>query len=181
MSPGYVPRSTGSRNQRFWCASSNDAAAASPRMGLRFSVIPTGVFTRERSASTASPCEYRSRLCETAIAVGQSRMPGALRPSACPRNAVDPRLVVGDPALDDVAERVGHEPRVLGEAQRRVAHGPAADLLPRLRQVPVVEGRDRLDPALQQPSTSRRYQATPRGFSAPRPSGCTRGQAIEKR
>ena len=47
-------------------------------------MIPTGAVSR--SASTASPCES-SRWWEARNAVGQSRMPGALMPSAWPRKA----------------------------------------------------------------------------------------------
>ena len=60
-----------------------------------------------------------------------------------------PRLVVRDPALDDVAELGRHVRRVVGEAQRGVTHRPAAGLLAGLREVPVVERRDGLDAALQ--------------------------------
>ena len=44
-----------------------------------------------------------------------------------------------------------HDARVLGEALGRVALRPAARVLERLGQVPVVERRDRLDAALAQP------------------------------
>ena len=57
------------------------------------------------------------------------------------------RLVDRDPVLGEVAERVGHERRVLAEAVRRLAGGPAALVLERLRQVPVVERHVRLDAA----------------------------------
>jgi hypothetical protein len=62
-----------------------------------------------------------------------------------------PRLVVGDPLRDHVAELLRHQPRVLGEALGRVARRPAAAVLQRLREIPVVQRGDRLDPALEQP------------------------------
>ena len=110
-------------------------------------MIPTGR-RASRSAGTASPCDS-SRWWETRSAVGQSRMPGALTPSAWPRNATThgSLWVI---QRRDVAELAGHQRRVLGEPLGRVARGPAAGRLARLRQVPVVERRDRLDAALAQ-------------------------------
>ena len=61
-----------------------------------------------------------------------------------------PRLVEGRPHLDPVAERVVHVERVLGEPLRGVADGPAALLLQRLRQVPVVQRQPREDVGIQQ-------------------------------
>ena len=65
-----------------------------------------------------------------------------------PEEGGHPRLVVGDPAVDHVAELGGHQRRVVGEPLGRVAHRPAAGRLARLRQVPVVERGHRLDAAL---------------------------------
>ena len=62
-----------------------------------------------------------------------------------------PRLVVRDPVADDVAERVRHPARVLGEARGGLARGPAAAVLQRGGQVAVVERHDRIDAALAQP------------------------------
>ena len=50
-----------------------------------------------------------------------------------------PRLVERGPGVDPVAERVVHVAGVVGEAVRGVAVRPAAPLLERLRQVPVVQ------------------------------------------
>ena len=61
-----------------------------------------------------------------------------------------PGLVVGHPGRDQIAQLLRHQRGVVGEALGRVARGPAADLLERLRQVPVVERGDRLDTALEQ-------------------------------
>jgi hypothetical protein len=49
-----------------------------------------------------------------------------------------------------VAERLDRECRVLGEAQGGVAIDPPAGILERLRQVPVVERRERADTPLEQ-------------------------------
>ena len=111
-------------------------------------MIPTGALTRARSASTASPCES-SRWCATVSAVGQSRIPGALRPTACPRIATTHGSLWVIQPCDHVTELVGHRRRVVGEALRGVADRPAAGLLAGLRKIPVIERRDRLDPALQ--------------------------------
>src|SRR4029079_17764902 len=76
--------------------------------------------------------------------------PRRLDAEAVAEEGRDPGLVVGDPRVDDAVERVEDEPRVLGEAVADLARGPAALVLERLREVPVVEGRERLDPALAQ-------------------------------
>ena len=68
-----------------------------------------------------------------------------------PEEGDDPRLVVRDPVAHHVAELLAHQPRVLGEALGGVARRPAAGRLARARQVPVVQRRHRLDPALEQP------------------------------
>jgi hypothetical protein len=47
------------------------------------------------------------------------------------------------PVVDEVAEPVEDELRVLGEAQRDVARRPAALVLERLREIPVVERHER--------------------------------------
>ena len=53
----------------------------------RFSIAWPRVQPDGRGALNRAGVDFYRRLCETASAVGQSRMPGALRPSACPRNA----------------------------------------------------------------------------------------------
>jgi hypothetical protein len=61
-----------------------------------------------------------------------------------------PGLVVRDEALDAVAEPAGDELRVLAERLRGGALRPAAGVLERDREVPVVKRRHRLDPAPEQ-------------------------------
>ena len=89
------------------------------------------------------------------VADGQRRRPvahaGREAALGVAREGHHPRLVVGDPRPHEVAELARHVLRVLGEALRRVAVGPAAGVLQRLREVPVVERRGGLDPALEQP------------------------------
>ena len=60
------------------------------------------------------------------------------------------RLVEGGPVADPVAERLVHRDRVVEEALRGVAVRPAAGLLDRLRQIPVVEGEPGQDAVLEQ-------------------------------
>ena len=81
------------------------------------------------------------------LPVAHTRRLGADR---VPEERDHPRLVVRDPTLDDIAQGVRHQRRVLGEALGGLAHRPAAGELPRLRQVPVIERRDGLDPPLEQ-------------------------------
>ena len=59
------------------------------------------------------------------------------------------RLVEDDPVLDAVAQRADDVAGVVGKARGRVALGPAAGILERLRQVPVVQRRERADSRVQ--------------------------------
>jgi hypothetical protein len=56
-----------------------------------------------------------------------------------------PRLIEGGPSPDAVAERAVHQRSVLGETQGGVARRPAAAILERLGQVPVVQREPRID------------------------------------
>ncbi len=60
-----------------------------------------------------------------------------------------PRLVQRHPVLDHVRQRRVRDRRVVAEPLGRVAHEPAARVLERLRQVPVIERRVRRDAVLQ--------------------------------
>ena len=62
----------------------------------------------------------------------------------------DVRLVDRAPVRHPVAQPLGHDRRVLPEAQGGVAAEPAPGILERLRQVPVVEGGHRRDAGLEQ-------------------------------
>ena len=70
------------------------------------------------------------------------------RPVPEPRG--DPRLVVRDPVGDAVAEPLRDCFGVPDERFRGRARGPAALVLERLRQIPVVQGRERRHPLLEQ-------------------------------
>ncbi|MDF9805554.1 hypothetical protein M2436_004101 [Streptomyces sp. HB372] len=97
-----------------------------------------------------------------ARAVGQVQVVGGAqgREVAGPARGVDPvpvpeerrapGLVERRPGRHPVAQRPGHQARVLREPVRRVPLGPAARVLQLLRQVPVVERGDRSDPGRQQ-------------------------------
>ena len=56
-------------------------------------------------------------------------------------------LVQHDPVLDPVAEAARHDLRIIGEPMPDIAIKPAAPLLKRLRQIPVIEADPRRDPA----------------------------------
>src|SRR5918999_3462867 len=62
----------------------------------------------------------------------------------------DPGLVQGDPEPNIIREGLVDDAGVLCEAFARIPVGPAAQVLQRLRQVPVVEREHRLDGALPQ-------------------------------
>ena len=93
----------------------------------------------------------------------------------------DPGLVDRQPPAHAVAVRVEARRRVLGEALDRVAVAPAAVVLERLRQVPVVERHHGLDAALEQRVEQPLVVVEAAPFSGARPVGKSRGQAIEKR
>jgi hypothetical protein len=113
-------------------------------------------------AFSASPCES-SRWCEARRAVGQWR----LDPERVPEEGDDPRLVVGDELRHRRAEAVGDDRRVLGEPLCGVALAPAAGILQRLRQVPVVERGDRLDAAIEQALGEPPVERQPLGVRRP--------------
>ena len=87
--------------------------------------------------------------------------------------ADDPGLALRDPVANAVAEAGRDDLDVLGEGLGRVAHGPAAAVLERLRQVPVVERRERLDAA--------RRAARPRAGRSSRGRACSWGRALPGR
>ena len=78
-------------------------------------------------------------------AVGDGRAPGRHEPGDVAEVARAVRLVERRPVLDPVAEGRGHDVGVLGEVVRRRPLRPAALVLERLGQVPVVERHVRLD------------------------------------
>ena len=130
--------------------------------------MPTGAVAR--SASTDSPCES-SRWCDDAQGGRPVADPRRLHALGVAEERDHPRLVVRDPAVDHVAQLGRHQRRVLGEALGGVAHGPAAGRLARLRQVPVVERRDRLDAALAQAFAQPPVPVDPRAVQGAAPLG----------
>ena len=88
----------------------------------------------------------RAAVREQQVVRGASASASLVRPGACAPDPVaeprdDPRLVVRDPVAHAVAETRRDDLGVLGERLDGVALGPAARVLERLRQVPVVERR----------------------------------------
>ncbi len=79
------------------------------------------------------------------------RAAGRVHPGRVDEVRRAPRLVERGPGADAVAERLAHDPRVVGERVRGVAARPAALVLERLREVPVVERRDGRDPPRHEP------------------------------
>ena len=83
---------------------------------------------------------------------------------------------------DAVAEPRGDDLGVLGERVDRLARGPAAAVLERLRQVPVVERDEGLDAVREQLVDEPVVEVEAGRVHARRgPSGRIRGHAIEKR
>ena len=76
---------------------------------------------------------------------------GRVQPFGVAEHARAPGLVVRDPAAHAIAEQVGDDVDVLDEGVDGRAHGPAAVVLERLRQIPVVERHERLDAGFEQP------------------------------
>src|SRR6516162_11427858 len=81
--------------------------------------------------------------------LGKPFRPGAWSPS--PEQRVDIGLVEDRPMLDAVAESVSHDARVIRERCGGIAVEPAALLLQRLRQVPMVEAEPRRDAVRDEP------------------------------
>ena len=107
-----------------------------------------------------------------------SRLVPARRVAALPVAEVRraPRLVEGRPGVHPVAERRADDAGVLLERIDGRAHGPSALVLERLRQVPVVQRRDGLDPAREQSVHQTRVEVearlvggSPAGRLDPRP------------
>ena len=85
------------------------------------------------------------------------------------------RLVEGDPLRHPVTERGVHDRGVVGEALRGVAQRPTPRVLEGLRQVPVVEGRDRLDARCEQLVHQPVVERQPRRVDRPGPGGLDPG------
>ena len=115
---------------------------------------------------------------------GLSRVPDARRMDAVgvPEQGGAPRLVEGGPARDAVMEGREDDGGVLGEALGRVTCRPAAGVLERLRQVPVIEGHGGLDARGEQLIDEAVIEVEPGAVRRPGcRSGWMRGQATLKR
>ncbi len=73
-----------------------------------------------------------------------------------------PRLVQRRPGVDPVTERGAHNPRVLLERIHGRAVRPTAGILQRLRQIPVIQRRYRLDASREQTVDESRVEVEPR-------------------
>ena len=83
------------------------------------------------------------------------RLSRCVRPHPIPLMSRLQRLVKRYPHRDLVTEFLREELCVLGEALRRLTAGPAAAILERLRELPVIDGRDGRDPSIAQPVDQR--------------------------
>src|SRR4029079_1864319 len=104
---------------------------------------------------------------------GERRAPvldsGRLRPVAVAEEGRHPGLVVRHPVIDEVAQMLEDELGVDLEAVGDLARGPAAFVLQRLGEVPVVEGRKRCDPALEQALAESAVEVDPLLIRRPAP------------
>ena len=92
-----------------------------------------------------------------------------------------PRLVVGDPVTDPVAETARNGFDVLAERIDGPADRPAALILDRLRRVPMEERDVRRDPAADELVDEPVVEVEALRIHRPATSGMIRGHAIEKR
>ena len=96
-------------------------------------------------------------------------------PGPVPEVGRAPRLVQGGPEVDTVPERVVDQAGVVGEPMGGVARRPAAGVLERLRQVPVVQGHSRGDPPREQGVHEPVVEGEPRGVDGPAAVGLDPG------
>ena len=144
---------------------------------------------RRADAEAAAHCAHGAHRLALREADGvrgaQERVEGRGGPArgrrAVAERREDVRLVEDDPVRHAVGERLDHRRGVVGEAVRGVAVGPAAGVLERLRQVPVVERREGPDAGGEERVAEPAVVVEPFWFARPRPIGWMRGQAIEKR
>ncbi len=156
MSAGYSPRRTGSRYQRLRDPSCSFARRDPRRsVGERLDLDEVDRDPDPRSWRIApqnlhGPAMGQEDVVRGGERVGLAAAAGRVQaePVAEPRD--HPGLVLRDPGADPVAEAPDDGLHVLGEGADRVTGRPATAILERLRQVPVVEGRERLDPVREQ-------------------------------
>ena len=104
---------------------------------------------------------------------GPAVPPGRVLARAVAHEREGPRLVQRDPGTRTITDAPRHEPGVLAEPFHDIGLQPAAAILDRLRQVPVVERDPRLDaraPAARRPA-GRRSRGRRRWRAPSRPAG----------
>ncbi len=108
--------------------------------------------------------------------VRQPAQPGCMHPRQVTQQGMNVGLVQHQERVHPVAQALGSHLRVIGEPEGRVAVGPAAPLLQRLRQVPMVEAHPRrytrshqaVEESVVEIEASRRQAPAP-GWHEPRP------------
>ena len=93
----------------------------------------------------------------------------------------DLRLVDGQPTVNPITKRCEDHGCVVGKPFRAVAVLPTPTVLQILREIPVVESRNRRDATGEQAVNQPVIKAETRLLMLPVPFGSTRGQAIENR
>ena len=83
--------------------------------------------------------------------VGETGDSGRMTAGAISEHRLNVGLVEHRPVLDAVAQAPGRDLRIVGELFSDVAVGPAALLLQRLRQVPMIEAKPRRNAARNEP------------------------------
>ena len=125
------------------------ARSVSGSTGVRFSTMPTLSAPASCMRAAASPWPS-SRWCAARWASRADLLARRVPPGGVAEVGRAPGLVMRRPDAHPVTEPVVDRGRVVGEVLGGVAHQPAAAVLQRLRQVPVVQRGHRLDPALEE-------------------------------
>ena len=161
-SAGYSPRKIGSRKIRLSCPSMRRAASrSSAEPGSTGSAtVRLRVMPRRTSGSAPAQLGSGEAVPEQQVVGGREAGRAVLPARGVHAGGVAeerraPRLVERGPDPHPVAERVVHRGGVVGEPVGGVAVGPAARVLQRLRQVPVVERQPGRDACASSSSTRR--------------------------
>ena len=83
----------------------------------------------------------------------------------------DRGFVQHDPVLCAVTQPAGDNLRIIGKPFSNVAVAPAAAILQRLRQIPVIKAGPRLDAATEQRIDQTVVEVQPLGVRRPHPAG----------
>ncbi len=156
-SAGYSPRKSGSRYQRL-NRPSNCRAASSVLValggGLRRAEVehdadlgPRGVPPDHVKGAAVG----EEQMVRGAQPVGRPAETGSVGRLLVAQRGGTPRLVVGRPASDAIAQPGGDRVRVADEGIHRAARGPSTFTHESLRHVPVVQCHERLDAGVEQP------------------------------